>query len=52
MSHWRLDRRGLRLLAVKHLDIRPTGALIINGSALAFAALTGAVVWALQIGHF
>jgi hypothetical protein len=39
-------------LAVKLLDIRPTGALISNGSALAFAALMGVVVWALEIGHF
>jgi hypothetical protein len=37
---------------VRHLDIRPTGALFLNGSALAFAALLGAVVWALQSGSF
>jgi hypothetical protein len=37
---------------VKTPDIRPTEALILNGSALAFAALVGAVAWALQIGHF
>jgi hypothetical protein len=52
MPHWRLDRRQIWLLAVKRLEFRPTDVLIINGSALAFAALMGAVVWALQVGHF
>jgi hypothetical protein len=27
-------------------------ALFVNGSALAFAALVGAVVWALQFGRY
>ncbi len=37
---------------MKLQDIRPTDAWIVNGSALAFAALMGVVVWALEIGHF
>jgi hypothetical protein len=52
MTHWRLDRREVSLLAVKRLEFRPTEALISNGSALAFAALMGAVIWALQVGRF
>jgi len=42
----------VRTSHARHARASRIDFLFVNGSALAFAALVGAVVWALEIGRF